>query len=144
MRTLWSSVGFLFAVLLTLQAQAQPEIPESLQQTYGEFATALVKGKAEKAIDFYVEDAVVLVDAQHVYRGRSEILEGYLQAPAGEESPGTDIEVDRVVVDEGVVILAGRYSSPAGTSGIYSNTWQRQDEGDWKLSISVMTFEATE
>lgn len=75
MSKLWIYAGYLLAVLLALPVQAQPEIPERLQQTYGEFASALVKGEAEKAIDFYVEDAVVLVDAQHVYRGRSSILE---------------------------------------------------------------------
>lgn len=148
MRMHWVSAGCLLAVLLSLQARAQPEIPKGLQETYGEFATALVKGEAEKAIEFYVKDAVVLVDAQHVYRGRSAILEGflqvYLESPAGEEGPGTDIEVDRVVVGEGAVTLAGRYSNPAGTSGIYSNTWQLQDGGDWKVAISVMTFEAAE
>lgn len=30
------------------------------------------KGETEEAIDFYVEDAVVMVDAEHIYRGRSD------------------------------------------------------------------------
>lgn len=143
--------GFLLVFLTALPGRAPgqeaSEIPEDLQQTYGAFATALVEGRADDAVEFYTENAVVLVDSEHVYRGPSAILDGflnaYLKAPDGEDGPRTDIELDRAVVGEGVVTLAGRYSSPEGTSGIYSNTWQRQDEGDWKLAASVMTFEAS-
>lgn len=144
-----STGASLFAILLmaaSAAAQEAPEIPRDLQETYGAFATALVEGRADDAIEFYAEDAVVLVDSEHVYRGRSAILEGflraYLEAPAGEDGPETEIRVDGVVVGEGVVTLAGRYTNPAGAAGIYGNTWERQDDGSWKLTISVMTFEA--
>lgn len=139
---------FLMGPVAAAGSQEAPEIPQALQKTYGAFARAMVRGEPEKAVGFYADDAVVLVDAQHVFRGRSEIREGflqtYLEVPRGEDGPRTNIEVDRVAVGEGVVTLAGRYSNPAGTSGIYSNTWQRQDDGAWKLAISVMTFEAVE
>lgn len=145
--------GSLFAVLLLAApaaGQEAPEVPEDLQETYGAFATALVEGRADEAIEFYAEDAVVLVDSEHVYRGRSTILEGflraYLQAPGGGGGggPDTEIRVDGVVGGEDVVTLAGRYTNPAEASGVYSNTWERQADGSWKLAASVMTFEATD
>lgn len=146
-----STGATLLAVLLlaaTAAAQEAPEIPQDLQDTYGAFATAMVEGRAGDAIEFYAEDAVVLVDSEHVYRGRSAILEGflrdYLETPAGEGGPGTEIRVDGVVVGERVVTLAGRYTNPSGAAGVYSNTWERQDEGSWKLAASVMTFEAAD
>jgi ketosteroid isomerase-like protein len=129
-------------------AQERPYIPEDLQRTCGAFAAAMVAGDAaEAAAEFYAEDAVVLVDSEHVYRGRSAILEGFLRScledPSGpeEDGPETEIEVDRVVAGEGAVTLAGRYSSPAGAAGVYSNTWKRQADGSWRLAASVMTFE---
>lgn len=141
----------LLAVLLLAApaaGQQAPEIPQDLQETYGAFATALVEGRADAAIEFYAEDAVVLVDSEHVYRGRSAILEGflrvYLEAPAGEDDPRTKVRVDGVVVGEGVVTLVGRYTNPAGAAGIYGNTWKRQDDGSWKLAVSVMTFEGAD
>lgn len=60
----------------------------------------------------------------------------------GEGGPGTEIQVDGVVVGEGVVTLVGRYTNPSGAAGVYSNTWERQDDGSWELAVSVMTFEA--
>lgn len=144
--------GALLALLLLIApaaGQEASEIPRDLQETYGAFATALVEGRADEAIEFYAEDAVVLVDSEHVYRGRSAILEGflhvYLQAPGagGESGPDTEIQVDGVVVGEAVVTLAGRYRNPAEASGVYSNTWERQADGSWEIAASVMTFEAT-
>lgn len=144
-----ATAASLLALLLPMApaaAQEFPEIPPDLQETYGAFATALVEGRADDAVGFYAEDAVVLVDSEHVYRGRSAILEGflraYLEAPAGEDGREAEIRVDGVVVGEGVVTLAGRYTNPAEASGIYGNTWERQDDGSWKLAASVMTFEA--
>lgn len=147
MKMLASRMSFAIGLLLAPQVPAQPELPESLQQAYGQFAAAMVNGQAKDALEFYAEDAVVLVDHEHVYRGRSEILGGflnvYLAPPAGEDDPGTEIEEDGVIVGEGAVTLAGRYSSRTGTSAIYSNTWQRQNDETWKLAVSVMTFEST-
>ena len=127
-------------------AQEEPAIPEDLQRTYGAFAAALIEGDAETAIEFYAEDAVVLVDHEHVYRGRAAILDGFLRgyledaSGAEEDGSGTEIGVDRVVVGEDVVTLAGRYANQAGAAGVYSNTWQRQADGSWKLAASVLTF----
>lgn len=151
MVNLRSTGWLLLAIFVMLPVQAtdpdESKIPEDLKRAYRAFATAMTEGKADKAIEFYARDAVVLVDSDHVYRGRSAILEGflhvYLQTPTGNNVSGTEIEVDRMVAGGGAVTFAGRYSSSAEISGIYSNTWQRQDEGDWKLAASVMTFEAT-
>ncbi|RFF27270.1 MULTISPECIES: DUF4440 domain-containing protein [unclassified Wenzhouxiangella] len=148
-----TALSFLAGILLAptpVAGQEGKELPEALQQAYGAFATAMVQGDAEKAAAFYAKDAVVLVDHEHVFRGRSAIredfLDTYLASPEGEagEGSGTEIEVDRVAAEEGLVTLAGRYSSQAGNGGIYSNTWQRQADGGWKLAVSVMTFESLE
>lgn len=146
--------SFLAASLLVPASaigQESPDLPEDLRSAYGAFAKAMVEGQAEQAADFYAEDAVVLVDHKRVYRGRPAIREGflanYLDSSAGEKGTDggkTNIEVDGVAAGEGVVTLAGRFSSPMGTSGVYSNTWQREGDGSWKLAISVMTFESLE
>lgn len=144
---------FLAALLLAptpVTGQEGPDLPGELRTSYGAFATAMVEGDAGKAAAFYAEDAVVLVDHERVYRGRSAIREDflpvYLDSSAGkdEESGETEIEVDQVVADEAVVTLAGRYANPAGAANVYSNTWQRQADGSWKLAVSVMTFESAE
>lgn len=149
--------GVGLVLLLTLcvspvgaSAQKATAIPEDLRTTYGAFAAAMVDGDAERAIEFYAEDAVVLVDSEHVYRGRRAIQKGFLAehlqdtSRAEHDGAGTEIGVARAVVGEGVVTLAGRYANPAGAAGVYSNTWERQDDGSWKLAASVMTFEATD
>lgn len=153
MATMRATGWILLTALIMLPArapgQAAPEIPDDLRRTYGAFATAMVEGEAEKAIEFYAEDAVVRIDSEHVYRGRSAILEeflrSYLDVPSdtGDERTGTEIEVDRVAAGEELVTLAGRYTNPSGASGIYANTWQRQADGTWKLASSVMTFEGS-
>lgn len=137
------------ALSVGLHAQTAPDIPTDLQRTYGGYAKAMLSGEVEAAAEFYAEDAVVLVDSERVFRGRASILADFLRpyskAPSHESkgSPG-DIQVDRVVVGDGVVTLAGRYTDPGGTTGIYSNTWQRQADGRWKLAASVMTIESAE
>lgn len=144
------ALSFLPGMLLAAGQEIGKELPEDLQQAYGAFATAMVEGDAGKAAAFYAKDAVVLVDHEHVFRGRSAIREGFLgtflasPGAEAEEGSGTEIEVDRVAAEEGLVTLAGRYSNQAGSGGIYSNTWQRQAEGDWKLAVSVMTLESVE
>lgn len=148
--------GVRLVLLLTISAspvevvgQGTTAIPEDLQATYGAFATAMVEGSAEEAIEFYAADAVVLVDHEHVYYGRPAIREGFLvdylevASRAVEDGARTEIEVDRVVVGEGVVTLAGRYTNPTGAAGVYSNTWALQADGSWKLAASVLTFESS-
>lgn len=131
-------------------AQGLPDVPGDLQRTYVAFAAAMVEGDADRAIEFYAEDAVVLVDHEHVYRGRQAIREEFLAdflAVAGgadEAGAGTEIGVDRVVVGERVVTLTGRYANQAGAAGVYSNTWERKADGAWKLAASVLTFESSD
>lgn len=139
----------MLAVSVGLHAQTAPDIPTDLQRTYGRYAEAMLAGEVEAAAEFYAEDAVVLVDSERVFKGRSSILTDFLRpyskAPS-DASTGSqgDIQVDRVVVGDGVVTLAGRYTDPGGTTGIYSNTWQRRADGIWKLAASVMTIESAE
>ena len=146
-------IGLLVVPLLMIgraPAQEAPDIPSELQKTYGAFAAAMVEGDADAAIAFYAENAVVLVDHEHLYRGWQAIRDGFLAeyleiaSQADDEGAGTEIGVDGAVVGEGVVTLAGRYTNPSGAAGIYSNTWERQADGSWKLAASALTFEASD
>lgn len=142
----WILLTALFVLPTRAPSQTEADIPEDLKRTYGAFASAMVEGEAEKAIEFYAENAVVRIDSERAYRGRSTILEEFLRSyldASSKASAGTEIEVDRVAADDDVVTLAGRYANASGASGIYANTWQRQADGTWKLASSVMTFEGS-
>ena len=61
-------------------ARDAPAIPEDLQETCETFAAAMLEGDGETAIEFYADDAMVLVDHEHVCRGRPAIRDGILAA----------------------------------------------------------------
>lgn len=149
-RTLFIALVALCVGPVGLQSQdlprARPPVPDTLSKTSNAWKGALMNGDYGRAIEFYAEDAVVLVEPGRHYRGRSEILDGFLRsefAAASSEAPGmSSASGTGVVVGDGVVTMAGLYSSFPGAAGMYSNTWMRQDDGTWKLAVSVLTIEA--
>lgn len=139
-----------FAAPASLHGQelprARPPVPDTLSKTSSAWKGALINGDYERAIEFYAEDAVVLVEPGRHYRGRSEILHDFLRsefAAASSDAPGMSrASGTGIVVGDGVVTMAGLYSSFPGAAGLYSNTWMHQDDGTWKLAVSVLTIEA--
>ena len=92
----------------------------------------------------YAEDAVLVVDAQTVYRGRGEILEGFLRPLVGNIS-GLVPTIDRVVGGPEQMTLIGRFTTrvnapgdePIEASGVFGNTWVRQPDGSWKIVAAM-------
>lgn len=83
--------------------QEAPAIPLDLQETYGAYATATVEGDADRAVEIYAEDAVVLpVFPLHAQEAPSDV-----PAPVYE-----DVEVTRdimIPMRDGVRLAADLY-----------------------------------
>lgn len=92
----------------------------------------------------YAEDAVLVVDAQTVYRGRREILDGFLRPLVGNIS-GLTPTIDRVVGGPEQMTLIGRFTTrvnspggaPTDAGGVFGNTWARQPDGSWKITAAI-------
>lgn len=98
----------------------------------------------EAVADFYTEDAVLVVDERTVYRGRAEILNGWLRplVPAVSDLTPT---LEQVIGGPNRMTLIGTYTArftpPDGPAfqagGIFGNTWVRQSDGFWKIKASI-------
>jgi len=98
----------------------------------------------EAVADFYTEDAVLVVDDRTVYRGRTEILNGWLRplVPAVSDLTPT---LEQVIGGPNRMTLIGTYTArftpsdgPAfQAGGIFGNTWVRQADGSWKIKASI-------
>jgi uncharacterized protein (TIGR02246 family) len=98
----------------------------------------------ETVADFYTEDAVFIDERGAVYRGRAEILSGFLRrwVPAIRTITPT---IEHVAGGMEQMTLVGGYSAKVtnqdGSSydaqGVFSNTWVRQSDGSWKVRASV-------
>ena len=92
----------------------------------------------------YAEDAVLVVDAETAYRGRSEILEGFLRPLVGNISGLTPV-IETVIGGPEQMTLIGRFTtrvnSPRGepieAGGVFGNTWVRQPDGSWKIVAAI-------
>jgi ketosteroid isomerase-like protein len=92
----------------------------------------------------YAEDALLVVDAQTLYRGRGEILEGFLRPLVGNIS-GLMPTIDRVVGGPEQMTLIGRFTTrvnvpggePIEASGVFGNTWALQPDGSWKIVAAI-------
>lgn len=98
----------------------------------------------EELAAFYTDDAVLVVDAETVYRGKAAIREGFLRpwAPSIRSLTPT---IEHVVGGTEEMTLIGTYtaevSPPNGPAyeaqGTFGNTWVRQPDGAWKIRASV-------
>lgn len=98
----------------------------------------------ETVADFYTDDAVVVVDAGTVYRGRDEILSGFLRpwVPIIRSISST---IEHVVGGPEQMTLIGKYTAqvaplggpPHEAQGTFGNTWVREPDGSWKIRASV-------
>ena len=92
----------------------------------------------------YAEDAVLVVDAQTVYRGRSQILEGFLRPLVGNIS-GLTPTIDKVVGGPDQMTLIGRFTTrvnspgrePGEANGVFGNTWKKQPDGSWQITAAI-------
>lgn len=98
----------------------------------------------ELAAAIYAEDAVVVLDDGTVYRGREEILNGWLRSLVPAVSNLTP-SIEQVVGGPERMTLIGTYTARISPSdepafdgcGIFGNTWVRQPDGSWKLKASI-------
>ncbi len=99
---------------------------------------------AEAVAAMYTVDAVVVMDNGTVYRGRREILSGWLRSMVPEVSNLTP-SIEQVVGGPERMTLIGTYTArisssgepPYQASGIFGNTWVRQADGSWKIKASI-------
>lgn len=84
----------------------------------------------EAVVAYYTDDAVLVVDAESVYRGRAEILNGFLRQWVDKISLLTPA-IEQVVGGPGQMMLIGRYTAevsppngaPYQARGAFGNTW---------------------
>jgi uncharacterized protein (TIGR02246 family) len=93
---------------------------------------------------FYTDDAVFVDERGTVYRGRAEILSGFLRTwvPAIRRITPT---IEQVVGGREQMTLVGGYTAEVAhedgstydAQGVFSNTWVRQPDGSWKIRVSL-------
>ena len=98
----------------------------------------------EAVAAFYTEDAVFIDERGTVYRGRAEILKGFLRqwVPAIRTITPT---IEHVSGGMEQMTLVGAYTARVTTQdgssydarGAFSNTWMRQSDGSWKIRASL-------
>ena len=92
---------------------------------------------------FYTEDAVLIDDGGTVYRGKAEILSGFLRpwVPAVRRITPTIEHVvgggEQMTLIGGYTAEVNRGASTYGAEGVFSNTWVRQPDGAWKIRASL-------
>lgn len=104
----------------------------------------------EAVAAFYTDDAVLVVDAETVYRGKAAILEGFLR-PLVPSIRRITPTIEHVVGGPEAMTLIGTYmaevSPPTGLAyeaqGTFGNTWVRQPDGAWKIRASANSSPTT-
>jgi len=146
---MFSRHALLIAVLLVLSAaslaSAQQRVPtamlDSVNRTGAAFIAAWSGDDPDAVAAFFAENAVVIVQGGRIFRGHNEILDGYIRPLVRRISEVRPI-VAEVTAGDGVVVFAGQYSArftPPGEvlSAMFSNTWERQSDGSWKIRTSA-------
>lgn len=141
--------ALLIAVLLILSAaslaSAQQQVPtammDSVNRTGAAFIAAWSGDDPDAVAAFYAENAVVIVQDGRIFRGPGEILNGFIR-PLVSRISEVRPTVAEVTAGDGVVVFAGQHSirlTPHGVvrSGMFSNTWERQADGSWKIRTSA-------
>ncbi|HEY0874887.1 MAG TPA: DUF4440 domain-containing protein [Vicinamibacterales bacterium] len=100
----------------------------------------------EAVAAFYTADAVLIDERGTVYRGRADILSGFLRrwVPAIRTITPT---IEHVAGGMEQMTLVGSYTarvidqegSSYDAQGVFSNTWVRQADGSWKVRASLNT-----
>jgi len=98
----------------------------------------------EAVAAFYTENAVFIDDRGTVYRGRAEILNGFLRrwVPAIRTITPT---IEHVAGGREQMTVVGGYTahvtnqdgSSYDAQGVFSNSWVRQSDGSWKIRASL-------
>jgi uncharacterized protein (TIGR02246 family) len=98
----------------------------------------------EAVAAFYTEDAVLIDEGATVYRGRGEILSGFLRqwvpairaiTPSIEHVAGGREQM--TIVGGYTAKVADQGGSTYDAQGVFSNTWVRRSDGSWKIRASL-------
>lgn len=133
------------AILLVLGAAsilvAQDEASrEELARQVREAETAFAQTMADRdhqAFQSFLAEGAVFVSGGRALRGRDAISQGWKPFYEGEEAPFSwRAETVEVVGSGDLALSTGPVSDPAGVRiGTYISTWQRQDDGSWKVIL---------
>ena len=146
---MFSRHALLIAVLLVLPAaslaSAQQHVPtamlDSVNRTGAAFIAAWSGDDPDAVAAFYAENAVVIVQEGRIFRGPGEILNGFIR-PLVSRISEVRPTVAEIAAGDGLVVFAGQHSArftPPGVvrSGMFSNAWERQADGSWKIRTSA-------
>jgi ketosteroid isomerase-like protein len=123
------------------RASAQP--PAALVAAADAYVAAWNGTDPAAVLSFFAADGVVLINGNKLTRG--ELLERWI-GPNVAQATGLQSETHDQIVDRNRVVQSGRYwfraVAPGQASqmvyGIYSNTWERQRDGSWKIRSSTL------
>jgi ketosteroid isomerase-like protein len=99
------------------------------------FSRAYSAGDAETVVDFYTDDARLLVGGQPIIRGRAAI-EGLFRDAFKDGGATTTFETGEVLAAGGLVVDVGRFVTPTGT-GKYVVVYQRGPDGKLRIAVDA-------
>ncbi len=126
-------------------APPQPDVDAvtaEINALFTEYGASLGDGDAERWIQLWTEDGVQLPPGAPPNVGRDVISDSINAAMAQIAFEDMDIHVDEVLVAGDLAIARGMYtvtyvphdgSDPIPVDGKYTSTFQRQQDGSWKL-----------